>query len=122
MQDRVWLYVVDSLKPTHLEQPNGYFVTHLLPRAARLLRRNLLQPITDRNTLELRLDTVAELLKHSLFFELTAYMSKLGDLDHLTTTFITVPKIKTQRTALSIIRDVVLVRPCPCSSVLALIA
>ncbi|KAG0296467.1 MutS protein msh4 [Linnemannia gamsii] len=64
----------------------------LTPMGARLLRSNILQPLTDERTIQNRLDCVQELsLVENRFYALKASLKTLNDVDHLITSFIQVP-------------------------------
>ncbi|KAF9910598.1 MutS protein msh4 [Linnemannia zychae] len=64
----------------------------LTPMGARLLRSNILQPLTDERTILTRLDCVQELSQvEDRFYALKASLKALGDIDHLITSFIQVP-------------------------------
>ncbi|KAF9155098.1 MutS protein msh4 [Linnemannia schmuckeri] len=64
----------------------------LTPMGARLLRSNILQPLTDERTIQTRLDCVQELSQvEDRFYALKSSLKTLNDVDHLITTFIQVP-------------------------------
>ncbi|KAF9131365.1 MutS protein msh4 [Mortierella sp. 14UC] len=64
----------------------------LTPMGARLLRSNILQPLTDERTIQTRLDCVQELSQvEDRFYALKTSLKVLGDVDHLITSFIQVP-------------------------------
>ncbi|KAG0380109.1 MutS protein msh4 [Mortierella sp. AD032] len=64
----------------------------LTPMGARLLRSNILQPLTDERTIQTRLDCVQELSQvEDRFYALRASLKAFGDVDHLITSFIQVP-------------------------------
>ncbi|KAH7049847.1 DNA mismatch repair protein Msh4 [Linnemannia elongata] len=64
----------------------------LTPMGARLLRSNILQPLTDERTIQTRLDCVQELSQvEDRFYALKASLKILIDVDHLITSFIQVP-------------------------------
>ncbi|KAG0299101.1 MutS protein msh4, partial [Dissophora globulifera] len=59
---------------------------------ARLLRSNILQPLTDERTITTRLDCVQELSQaEEMFYALKSSLKLLNDVDHLITAFIQVP-------------------------------
>ncbi|KAF8941708.1 MutS protein msh4 [Haplosporangium gracile] len=64
----------------------------LTPMGARLLRSNILQPLTDERTIQTRLDCVQELSQvEDRFYALKASLKTTNDVDHLITAFIQVP-------------------------------
>ncbi|KAF9097154.1 MutS protein msh4 [Mortierella sp. AD031] len=64
----------------------------LTPMGARLLRSNILQPLTDERTIQMRLDCVQELSQvEDRFYALKTSLKTLNDVDHLITSFIQVP-------------------------------
>ena len=67
---------------------------------ARLLRSNILRPTTDIATINLRLTTVEEFLRHNrVFTEVVTLLSSFPDMDKMLTGLVTVPKTITQKTA-----------------------
>jgi DNA mismatch repair protein MSH4 len=64
----------------------------LTPMGARLLRSNILQPLTDEPTIQTRLNCVQELSQvEDRFYALKASLKVLGDIDHLITSFVQIP-------------------------------
>ncbi|KAG0047888.1 MutS protein msh4 [Gryganskiella cystojenkinii] len=64
----------------------------LTPMGARLLRSNILQPLTDEKTINTRLDCVQELsFSEEIFYTLKTALKPFQDVDHLITSFIQVP-------------------------------
>ncbi|KAI8604094.1 DNA mismatch repair protein Msh4 [Dissophora ornata] len=64
----------------------------MTPMGARLLRSNILQPLTDERTISTRLDCVQELSQvEETFYALKSSLKALNDVDHLITSFIQVP-------------------------------
>lgn len=64
----------------------------LTPMGARLLRSNILQPLTDEKTLNTRLDCVQELSSsEETFYTLKTALKSFQDVDHLISAFIQVP-------------------------------
>jgi DNA mismatch repair protein MSH4 len=89
------------------------FLSHCVtPSGKRLLRNTLLQPLNDRPTIELRLDTVQELVEHeSLFFELKQALATITiDLDALNASLVKVPKEESQRAAQSVMKNLLLLK------------
>nr|XP_061798748.1 mutS protein homolog 4-like [Nerophis lumbriciformis] len=63
------------------------------PGGARRLRANILEPLTDIDTINIRLDTIQEMLQSETFFlELKNAISNFGDIDQLLSVLIQVPK------------------------------
>ncbi|KAF9359640.1 MutS protein msh4 [Mortierella sp. NVP85] len=64
----------------------------LTPMGSRLLRSNILQPLTDERTINTRLDCVQELTQfEETFYALRTSLKAFNDVDHLITSFIQVP-------------------------------
>ncbi|KAF9983341.1 MutS protein msh4 [Modicella reniformis] len=64
----------------------------LTPMGARLLRSNILQPLTDEKTINTRLNCVQELTEaEDTFYALKTSLKAFNDIDHLITSFIQVP-------------------------------
>ncbi|KAG0239065.1 MutS protein msh4 [Mortierella sp. GBA43] len=64
----------------------------LTPMGRRLLRSNILQPLTDERTINTRLDCVQELTQsEETFYALKTSLKAFNDVDHLITSFIQVP-------------------------------
>ncbi|KAF9183929.1 MutS protein msh4 [Haplosporangium sp. Z 767] len=64
----------------------------LTPMGARLLRANILQPLTDEKTINTRLDCVQELSQfEETFYAIKTSLKAFNDVDHLITSFIQVP-------------------------------
>lgn len=53
------------------------------PMGKRLLRRWLLQPLTDKNELEERLKTISKLIERNNFMNLQMHLRKFGDLERI---------------------------------------
>lgn len=66
-----------------------HFLDHCKTKlGSRLLRMNILQPLTDYKTLSLRYDTIEFLLsKEPLFFDLSNILKQFCDMDHLCAVF-----------------------------------
>jgi len=64
----------------------------LTPMGTRLLRSNILQPLTDEKTIKTRLDCVQELSSsEEIFYTLKTAVKPFQDIDHLISAFIQVP-------------------------------
>ena len=73
--------------------PNWGWERGYLRRAGRLLRINLCQPPTDKNTIETRLDCLEELLiNQENFHALNASLKALPDMDPIVSHLIKIPK------------------------------
>lgn len=67
----------------------------LTPMGGRLLRSNILQPLTDRDTLQTRYDALEELsTREDMFFAARHALKKLLDVDKILTALIAIPKEK----------------------------
>ncbi|KAK9377113.1 muts domain V-domain-containing protein [Lipomyces chichibuensis] len=78
--------------PKGLHSLLGTLNTTNTPMGLRLLRSNILQPLTDKATLESRLDALEELTQNEeLFFACQSSLKPFQDLDRLLTTLISIP-------------------------------
>ncbi|KAL4241059.1 MutS protein msh4 [Mactra antiquata] len=67
---------------------------------ARLLRSNILQPLSDIDTITMRQDIVSELIeKPDIFYNLQAVISRFLDIDHLLSLCVQIPKQENVKTA-----------------------
>ncbi|XP_032231017.2 mutS protein homolog 4 [Nematostella vectensis] len=74
----------------------------------RLLRSNILQPPYDKETINMRLDCIAELTeKEELFYNIQTVIGRFLDVDHLTSMCVQIPKHETVKTAESKINTVI---------------
>uniref|UniRef100_A0A4W6F744 MutS homolog 4 n=1 Tax=Lates calcarifer TaxID=8187 RepID=A0A4W6F744_LATCA len=74
------------------------------PGGARRLRSNILEPLFDVDTINIRLDAVQELLQdEELFFGLKNAIGHFLDIDQLLSVLVQIPKQETVRTVLSLL-------------------
>ncbi|KAG0369469.1 MutS protein msh4 [Gamsiella multidivaricata] len=70
----------------------GILNATMTPMGSRLLRSNILQPLTDEKAINTRLDCVQELSQaEDTFYALRSSLKAIKDVDHLITSFIQVP-------------------------------
>ncbi|KAM9324666.1 mutS protein homolog 4 [Gastrophryne carolinensis] len=70
------------------------------PGGSRRLRSNILEPLTDLNTINTRLDCIQELLEdEDLFFSLQSVLSRFLDTEQLLSNLIQIPKQDTEKVA-----------------------
>ncbi|KAJ7990722.1 hypothetical protein DPEC_G00289860 [Dallia pectoralis] len=78
------------------------------PGGGRRLRSNILEPLLDRDTINMRLDTIQELLQdEELFFGLKNAIGHFLDIDQLLSVLVQIPKQKTVQVAESKITHVI---------------
>ncbi|XP_071605918.1 mutS protein homolog 4 isoform X5 [Heliangelus exortis] len=78
------------------------------PGGSRRLRSNILEPLVDAETINMRLDCVQELLQdEELFFGLQAVISKFLDTEQLLSVLVQIPKQDTVKTAESKITNLI---------------
>ncbi|XP_061325780.1 mutS protein homolog 4 isoform X2 [Pezoporus flaviventris] len=78
------------------------------PGGSRRLRSNILEPLTDTETINTRLDCVQEFLQdEELFFGLQAVISKFLDTEQLLSVLVQIPKQDTVKTAESKITNLI---------------
>ncbi|XP_062490045.1 mutS protein homolog 4 isoform X2 [Pezoporus occidentalis] len=78
------------------------------PGGSRRLRSNILEPLTDAETINTRLDCVQEFLQdEELFFGLQAVISKFLDTEQLLSVLVQIPKQDTVKTAESKITNLI---------------
>ncbi|KAK9369082.1 muts domain V-domain-containing protein [Lipomyces kononenkoae] len=81
------------------------------PMGLRLLRSNILQPLTDKATLESRLDALEEMTQHEeLFFACQSSLKPFQDLDRLLTTLISIPTKPSIKFSEQRINDIILLK------------
>ena len=97
-----------GLRRSSLFDTINHCQTHM---GARLLRSSILQPFNDLPTIELRLDTVGELMRSDVtFFNLMVALPKFVDLDHLNACLISIPKVETVKSAREAATNVLLLK------------
>ncbi|KAM8916600.1 mutS protein homolog 4 isoform 5-T5 [Spinachia spinachia] len=70
------------------------------PGGARRLRSNILEPLVDVDTINIRLDTIQELLRENeLFFDLKNAIARFLDVDQLLSVLVQIPKQETAQVA-----------------------
>ncbi|XP_037342966.2 mutS protein homolog 4 isoform X2 [Pungitius pungitius] len=70
------------------------------PGGARRLRSNILEPLVDVDTINIRLDTIQELLRdNELFFDLKNAIARFLDIDQLLSVLVQIPKQETAQVA-----------------------
>nr|XP_040055241.1 mutS protein homolog 4 isoform X1 [Gasterosteus aculeatus aculeatus] len=70
------------------------------PGGARRLRSNILEPLVDVDTINIRLDTIQELLCDTeLFFDLKSAIARFLDIDQLLSVLVQIPKQETAQVA-----------------------
>ncbi|XP_033098705.1 mutS protein homolog 4-like [Anneissia japonica] len=78
---------------------------------ARLLRSNILQPLYDQETINMRLEVVSELTQNEeLFYNLQTVLARFLDIDHLLSQCVQIPKTETVKTAEQKITTVILLK------------
>ncbi|KAI9020836.1 muts domain V-domain-containing protein [Phycomyces nitens] len=78
------------------------------PMGARLLRMAILQPFTDLKAIQERLDAVEELVENEeMLFGIQSSLKHLGDMDHIVSDIIKIPKKLTTRCAEAKINHVI---------------
>jgi DNA mismatch repair protein MSH4 len=78
---------------------------------ARLLRQNIMQPLTDQETIRMRQDAVAELLQsETTFFGVCQALPQLFDLDAVNAQLIQIPKSTTLLNAQQAISNILLLK------------
>ncbi|XP_071961365.1 mutS protein homolog 4-like [Antedon mediterranea] len=78
---------------------------------ARLLRSNVLQPLCDLDTIQMRLEVVSELTENEeLFYNLQSVLARFLDTDHLLSQCVQIPKAETVKTAEQKITTVILLK------------
>ncbi|KAL9651788.1 hypothetical protein ABK040_014433 [Willaertia magna] len=117
--------LIDSVSITNLElvrslkygNTNGTLLSLLdyskTPMGKRMIRSNILQPLTDNSTLNARLDCVDELLaRETSFFDLGTCLTEFGSVDfsHLLTQFTHTRKASTSRFALNLVLNIIYLR------------
>ncbi|KAJ8102776.1 muts domain V-domain-containing protein [Lipomyces tetrasporus] len=81
------------------------------PMGLRLLRSNILQPLTDAATLEARLDALEELTQNEeLFFSCQSSLKPFQDLDRLLTSLISIPTKPSIKFSEQRINDIILLK------------
>ncbi|KAK9248393.1 DNA mismatch repair protein MutS [Lipomyces tetrasporus] len=81
------------------------------PMGLRLLRSNILQPLTDTATLEARLDALEELTQNEeLFFSCQSSLKPFQDLDRLLTSLISIPTKPSIKFSEQRINDIILLK------------
>ncbi|XP_027575757.1 mutS protein homolog 4 isoform X2 [Pipra filicauda] len=112
--------MIDSSSAQNLElvinnrdSRNGHTLFGILnytktPGGSRRLRSNILEPLVDAETINMRLDCVQELLQdEELFFGLQAVISKFLDTEQLLSVLVQIPKQDTVKTAESKITNLI---------------
>uniref|UniRef100_A0A8B9MZW7 MutS protein homolog 4 n=1 Tax=Accipiter nisus TaxID=211598 RepID=A0A8B9MZW7_9AVES len=112
--------MIDSSSAQNLElvinnrdSRNGHTLFGILnytktPGGSRRLRSNILEPLVDAETINMRLDCVQELLQdEELFFGLQAVISKFLDTEQLLSVLVQIPKQDTVKTAESKITNII---------------
>ncbi|KAL6105686.1 msh4 [Pungitius sinensis] len=78
------------------------------PGGARRLRSNILEPLVDVDTINIRLDTIQELLhENELFFDLKNVIARFLDIDQLLSVLVQIPKQETAQVAESKITHII---------------
>ncbi|KAF8468982.1 muts domain V-domain-containing protein [Kalaharituber pfeilii] len=89
----------------------GLLNNTLTPMGARLLRSNILQPLTDLNTINSRLDALEELTQtEEMFFSLRSALKPILDMDRLLTALITIPVKATLQLSEQAINNVIILK------------
>ncbi|XP_078529538.1 mutS protein homolog 4 [Lissotriton helveticus] len=104
--------MIDSTSAQNLEllvnnrdSRNGHTLFGVLnhtktPGGSRRLRSNILEPLVDVETINIRLDCVQELLQdEELFFNLQSVISRFLDTEHLLSNLVQIPKQDTDKAA-----------------------
>ncbi|KAK9467624.1 muts domain V-domain-containing protein [Lipomyces arxii] len=96
----------------------GFLNKTATPMGLRLLRANILQPLTDVDTINLRLDALDELTQsEELFFACQTVLKPFQDVDRLVTALITVPTKTSIKHSEQRVNDLILLK----QSVLSLV-
>ncbi|XP_074687818.1 mutS protein homolog 4 isoform X5 [Strix aluco] len=96
-----------------VQSKNGHTLFGVLnytktPGGSRRLRSNILEPLVDAETINIRLDCVQELLQdEELFFGLQSVISKFLDTEQLLSVLVQIPKQDTVKTAESKITNLI---------------
>lgn len=97
--------------PQNTDSLFGLLNNTLTPMGARLLRSNILQPLTDLDTLNARLDALEELTRsEEMFFALRSSLKSFLDMDRLLTALITIPVKATLQLSEQAINNVIILK------------
>ncbi|KAH7131986.1 DNA mismatch repair protein MutS [Dendryphion nanum] len=106
------LELVQNLKnPRSRDCLFGLLNQTLTPMGARLLRSNILQPLTETETLNIRYDALEELTsKEEMFFATRSALKNFLDVDKVLTALIIIPKTPTIQTTEQSINQVIMLK------------